>query len=87
MACLKIATPDYCFNIFGSIFDVLFCLLIKKLILGSKTIWQSSRNFPCVVESVRTFSHMDKEETAHWYSLNFLDDFLFIKLEKLKLRL
>ena len=36
---------------------------------------------------------MDKEETffflktAHWYSLNFLDDFLFIRLEKLKLSL
>ena len=93
MACLKIAIPDYCFNIFGSIFGVLFCLLIKILILGSKTIWQSSRNFPCAVESVRTFSHMYKKETffflktAHWYSLNFLDDFLFIRLEKLKLSL
>ena len=37
-ACLKIEIPAYCFNIFGSIFGVLFCLLIKKLILGSKTI-------------------------------------------------
>ena len=35
--CLRIAIPDYCFNIFGSIFGVLFCLLIKKL-LGCKTI-------------------------------------------------
>ena len=37
-ACLKIATPAYCFNIFGRTFGVLFCLIIKKLILGSKTI-------------------------------------------------
>ena len=36
--CLRIAIPIYCFNIFGSIFCVLFCLLIKKLILGCKTI-------------------------------------------------
>ena len=34
---------------FGLIFGVLFCLLIKKLILGSKTIWQSMRKFPCAV--------------------------------------
>ena len=37
-ACLRIAIPAYCFNISGSIFGVLFCLLIKKLILGCKTI-------------------------------------------------
>ena len=37
--CLKVAIPSYCFNIFGSIFGVLFCALIKKLILGSNTIW------------------------------------------------
>ena len=36
--CLKMATPAYCFKIFGQIFGVLFCLIIKKLILGSKTI-------------------------------------------------
>ena len=30
-------------------FGVLFCLLIKKVILGSKTIWQSMRKFPCAV--------------------------------------
>ena len=30
--CLTIAMPAYCFNIFGSIFSILFCLLIKKLI-------------------------------------------------------
>ena len=43
--CLKVAIPAYCFNIFGSIFGVLFCLLIKKLILGCKTISQSMRKF------------------------------------------
>ena len=36
--CLKVAIPAYCFLIFGSMFGVLFCLLVKKLILGSKTI-------------------------------------------------
>ena len=47
--CLKVAIPAYCFTIFGSIFGVLFCLLIKKLILGSKTIWQSLRKFQSAV--------------------------------------
>ena len=61
--CLKVAIPAYCFTIFGSMFGVLFCLLIKKLILGSKTIWQSLRKFPCAVWSVRTFLNLDKEET------------------------
>ena len=35
---LKVAIPAYYFNIFGSIFGVLFCLPFKKLILRSKTI-------------------------------------------------
>ena len=48
-ASLKIAIPAYCFNIFGSIFGVLFCLLLQKLILGSKTIWESLTKFPCAV--------------------------------------
>ena len=47
--CLKVEIPANCFTIFGSIFGVLFCLLIKKLILGSKTIWQSMRKSPCAV--------------------------------------
>ena len=47
--CLEVAIPAYCFNIFGLIFGALFCLLIKKLVLGSKTIWQSVRKFPCAV--------------------------------------
>ena len=38
MICLRIAVPAYCLNIFRSIFGVLFFLLIKKLILGCKTI-------------------------------------------------
>ena len=61
-ACLKLAITAYCFTTFGSIFGVLFCLLIKKLILGSKTIWQSMRKFLCGVWSVRTFLHVDKDE-------------------------
>ena len=59
---LKVAIPAYCCNIFGSIFGVLYCLLIKKLILGNKTIWHSMRKFPCAVWSARTFPNMDKEK-------------------------
>ena len=47
--CIKVEIPANGFNIFGSIFGVLFCLLIKKLMLGSKTIWQSMRKFPCSI--------------------------------------
>ena len=61
-AFLKIAIPAYCFNIFGSIFGVSFCLLIKKLILGCKTISQSMRKFPCAVWSARAFPDMDKKK-------------------------
>ena len=61
--CLRMEIPAYCFNIFGSIFGALFCLLIKKLILGCDTIWQSMRKFLWAVWSVSTFPHMDKEET------------------------
>ena len=61
--CLKVAIPAYCFNFSGSIFGGLFCLLIKKLILGSKTILQSMRKFPCAVLSVRTIPNMDKKKT------------------------
>ena len=87
--CLRTAIPAYCFNIFGSIFGVLFRLLIKKLILGCKTIWQRMRKFPCAVWNVSTFPYMDKEETfflktLHWYGLNFLDNYLFIRPENWK---
>ena len=51
--CLRIAIPAYCFNLFGSIFCVLFCLFFEKLIKGSKTTWQSMKKFPCTVWSVR----------------------------------
>ena len=51
--CLRMAIPAYCFSIFGTIFGVLLCLLIKKLILVCDTIWQSMR---------KTFPNMDKEE-------------------------
>ena len=47
--CLKVVIPAYCFTIFGSIFGDLFCLLIQKIIVGSKTIWKSMRKFPCAV--------------------------------------
>ena len=35
-ACLKIATPVYCFYIFRSVSGVLFCFLDRKLILVVK---------------------------------------------------
>ena len=38
ITCLRMAIPAYCFSIFGSFFGPLFCLLIKKLILGCDTI-------------------------------------------------
>ena len=63
MACLRIAMPAYCFNIFRSIFGLLFCFLDRKLILGSKRIWQCMRKFPYAVWSLGTFLQMDKEET------------------------
>ena len=62
--CLKMAMPAYCLSIFGSIFGFLFCLLIKKFIVGCDTIWQSMRKFLWAVGSVSTFPDMDKE-TAH----------------------
>ena len=61
--CLRMEIPAYCFSIFRSIFGALFCLLIKNLILGCDTIWQSMRKFFWAVWSVSTFPHMDKEET------------------------
>ena len=54
---------SYCFSIFGLIFDVFFCLLIKKIILGTDTIWQSMTKFLWAVWSVSTFPGMDKGET------------------------
>ena len=45
--CQKVAISAYCLTIFGSIFGVLSFVLIKKLMLGSKTIWQSMRKFSC----------------------------------------
>ena len=48
---------------FWIIFGALFCLFIKKLILECDTIWQRMRKFLQAAWSVRTFLHMDKEET------------------------
>ena len=47
--CLTIAIKAYCLNIFGLIFGALFCLLITKLIIGSKIILQSMGKLPCAV--------------------------------------
>ena len=67
---LRIAIPAYCFNIFGSIFGFLFCLLIKMWVLGSRSIWESIRKVPSAVWSVRTICHIDKEETVFYWKLH-----------------
>ena len=75
--CLRITIPAYCLNICGSIFGVLLCLLYSKLILGSKTIWQSMRNFNMhSLKCVGVFPHMDTDKTFSlenftlvWYEL------------------
>ena len=60
---VRMAIPAYCLNIVGSIFGALFCLLIKKLILECKTVWQSMRKFIWAFWSVSKIPHIDKEET------------------------
>ena len=62
-ACLTIAVTAPSFNIFGSVFGVLFWWLSKKLILITKNIWKNMRKFLWAVWSVKTFPDMDKEET------------------------
>ena len=44
----------------------MFCLIIKKLILGCKTIWQSIRKFPCAVWSVSTSSYGQRRNIFSW---------------------
>ena len=68
--CLRIAMPGYCFNIFGSSFGFLFCLLIKMCVLGSRSIWEGIRKVSCAVWSVRTFRHTDKVETVFYWKLH-----------------
>ena len=72
--CLEIAIPASCFNILRSAFGLLFCLLDRKLILGSKTIWKSMGKFPYIVWSVAASllrwikkQHFLFLETAHRY--------------------
>ena len=92
--CQKIVILAYCFNIFGSIFGVWLCLLIRKLILGSKTIWQSMSKFPCAVWYVGTFLHMNKEKTSFfleywtlvWFEI-FWENYLFMGPENLQMSL
>ena len=55
--CPRMAIPVYCFNIFGSVFGVLFCLLIKKLILGCKTLWQIMRQIISFYEQFEVWEH------------------------------
>ena len=82
---LRITIPAYCFNICGSIFGVLFCLLYSKLILESKTIWQSMRQFNMYsLKCMGVFPHMDTGKTFFlenftlvWHK-RFLDNYFFI---------
>ena len=46
---LRVTILANCFNILRSIFGLLFCLLDRKLILGSEPIWLTMRKFPCAV--------------------------------------
>ena len=70
----KNSNTAFFFNNFGT----LFYLLIKKLKLCSKTIWQSMRASTSSLKWEDTFPHMGKEETffslktARWYGLNFV---------------
>ena len=88
----RIQIPAYCFR--KSTFGVLLCLFIRKLILGSKTTWQSMRNFQYAVWSVVTFCHMEKEETSFLlkknslvWSESFLGNYFFMRPENLKISL
>ena len=47
--CLRIAIPAYCFVV-----GALFCVF-KNLIIWSKTIWQTLKEYPWAVWRVRTF--------------------------------
>ena len=77
------AIPAYYFNIFG----VLFCLLIKKLMLENKTIWQSLRKFQCAAWRETPFPHMSKEGIFFSWKLRsdfFLDNYLYMRHENSK---
>ena len=60
--CLRTAIPAYCFNTVGSMFGVLFRLLIKHLILGCKTLTKYEK-VSMSRWSLSTFPYIDKEET------------------------
>ena len=86
----KNGKPVYCFSVFGSIFCVLFCLLIKTLILGCDTIWQSMRKFLWAVWSVSAFPHMDKENYFFFENCTLVWSgflYLFIRPEDLNLKI
>ena len=86
--CLRMTIPAYCFSIFGSIFGVLFCLLIVNI-----RIWHyltkyekvSMSSLKCeYISSYGQRRNISFLKTAHWYGLNFLDNYLFIRPENLK---
>ena len=89
-AYLRTAIPAYCFNTVGSIFGVLFCLLIKHLILGCKTLTTYEKvsmsrwmkfEYISLYRQRRNISFL---KTAHWYLQNFLDNYLLIRPENIK---
>ena len=87
--CIRMEITAYCFNIFGSVFGALFCLLMKKLILGCETIRKSMRclsSLKCqYISSYGQKRNVSFSKTAHWYGLNFLC--LFIRPENLNLKI
>ena len=84
--------PVYCFNIFRSAFGLLFCLLDRKLILGSTPIWQVWESINVQLEVWGHFLRQKIDiskchfflKTAHWYVVwNFFDN-PFMRSENLK---
>ena len=78
MKCLRMAIPIYCFNIFGLIFGLLFCLHIKNLILGCKDLakYEKVSVSSLMCENISSYGKrrsISFLKIAHWYGLNFLD--------------
>ena len=70
---------------------VSYFVLIRKLILQSKTIWQNMRKFTCTVWSMGTIPHINKEEKSFFlenstlvWSEIFLDNYLSTRPGNLK---
>ena len=70
--CLKIAIPAYRFNIFGSVFGVLFCLLIKELIIEVKPSENHEKVSMCTLKFKDISSY---EQRSKFF---FLEDYTLV---------